>query len=602
MKINSPTIAFGKSGAAYSTKPYSNTYLQVQSGALHLLHTPVGDDYMGPDVTANGEKFKLMDTLLGKVLGFGLDDKTRKVELADGKGASQVVSFDPDKATHNATLASKRICAQPLLRIIKKGTAKGKVVIFEDDAKLKRFMRLGTLAEPIMAVVDSPLYKTSSYYNVAYSGHPLVKGVIFANRDENLLSHDLNHIRTTVEIGAMAYDKKIINALKKLKRKFIELNISRDGMDFREISPDEIENRVREKQKIEIRPMSSEARILKPDEINLDNAGPKAVNLKRMLDMQKAGKLQNVKIPPFFVIPVGIFESFLDANPELAKDFREHVKKFEGNLPFDEAVLASYSVTTYLQRMLFREEVEQEPPEAQAHYQLIAKQIDEHIKEIIDTPKDYLITRSAFNGEDTPNYSAAGLYESQEGSKPNSRRILLDMLLVWNSQYGTTAYLSRKVNGIEESAIKPCAIVQKQILPDYSFTVYTDDIVDPDSLFIELGSTYDRFDGYSLTSDPNIIKYNKKTGKLSLIAKERFNNPVVTDLKGNVVIASEQKSEIADNFEKWEGTLKGLAESCLELAEEFGAPQDIEGGIKIELQEDGKEKHQIYLWQTRNIV
>jgi len=582
--INLPSFK----GAALA---YPNSYLEINGYSTSLLHSPVGEDYLG----ANIEGFETKDTLLGKVLATNISKGSKKAELNTEDGP-KIVRFNPENAIRNSTLAEKRICAQPPLRIIGKGTAKGKVVFYPDDEALRKSVKHKSIREPIIAVVDSP-GATGSIYGYEYSNHPLVKAIIFANRDEGSLCHSIAQVRNSTEVAAMVYDKKVINKLKKLEGKTIELNINHKGINFKKISPDEVENKIKEKRIVKIRPMSSEARILKPGELTRDNAGPKAYNLQRLLDMQEEGKLKNVKIPPFFVVPVGIFDSFLKAYPENAKPFKEYVKQLEDNLTYEEASKVCHNTGNYIYNMLSPNRIENMPAAAQEHYKAVAEQLDKDIKEIIDSPEDYLIVRSAFNGEDTPNYSAAGIYRSCNYAQANVNDVMNGLIDVWRSQYGMSAYLSRKENGIPEDAIKPCAIIQKEMIPDYKFTVYTEDLVDPDSLFIEMSSTTKNHEYVDLTADPNIIKYNKKTGKLTFIAKERFNEPVITDLKGKVVIASPQKSELADNYEEWEPTLKELAQSCLEISDEFDAPQDIEGGVNVE-----EGKHQIYLWQTRNIV
>ena len=51
--------------------------------------------------------------------------------------------------------------------------------------------------------------------------------------------------------------------------------------------------------------------------------------------------------------------------------------------------------------------------------------------------------------------------------------------------------------------------------------------------------------------------------------------------------------DIKDNWDKYKELFARLADASFGLEDYFGAPQDIEGGIK-----NGK----IYLWQTRNIT
>lgn len=587
---------------------YPNSYLQIKGEEVQLLHTPVGDNFLGENVklkakdNPNNEEFIQLNTLLGKVLGAKINKKSRSLELI-GEDESKKVNLNPQKAVLNAIKAGKRECAQPPLRIITKGTAQGKAVFYVDDKAFKNSLRDDLINEPIVAIIDSQTSSSSSFYGYEQPTHPLVKGIIFANRDEGLLCHDLAQVRNTTEVAAMCYDRKTINKFKKLNGKTIELNVSHEGLNVKEIPPEFISQKTQQKRIIKIRDMHSEAKLLLPEELNLDNAGPKACNLAHLKKMAENGKLKDVKIPPFFVIPVGIFDSILEANPETSEIFKNHVKKFEDNLDYKTAQSISRNTSNLLGDMTTGYILKKISPTGYEKYNELKNMIEEYIPKIVESPKDQLIIRSSFNGEDTPHYSAAGIYSSKDYCDQNGRDVLYRISDVWDSQYQMPAYLSRKENGIPESAIKPCMIVQKQVIPDYSFTVYTNDIVDSDCLFIEAKTcpkTYE--DIFRMTADSNLIKYNKKTGKLSLIAKERFNEPVITDLQGNVVVSTPQKSEIVDNFKDWEATFKQLAKICLTIADELGAPQDIEGGIKTEVNENGESVRQIYLWQTRNIV
>ena len=95
---------------------------------------------------------------------------------------------------------------------------------------------------------------------------------------------------------------------------------------------------------------------------------------------------------------------------------------------------------------------------------------DEILSEFNDT--EYVIVRSAFNGEDIDNYSAAGLYESFISTKDE---ILLTIEDVINSKNSERAKISRKFHQIPDEAIQPSVIVQEHINADYVFTVYTKD-------------------------------------------------------------------------------------------------------------------------------
>ena len=60
----------------------------------------------------------------------------------------------------------------------------------------------------------------------------------------------------------------------------------------------------------------------------------------------------------------------------------------------------------------------------------------------------------------------------------------------------------------------------------------------------------------------------------------------------NIIDSEPVKQDLSENKQLFK-QLKRLAKNALVIEKEFGAPQDIEGGIK---------DNDLYIWQTRNIV
>ena len=70
------------------------------------------------------------------------------------------------------------------------------------------------------------------------------------------------------------------------------------------------------------------------------------------------------------------------------------------------------------------------------------------------------------------------------------------------------------------------------------------------------------------------------------------NSAVTFDENMNIIDSEPIKNDLSKNKKLFK-QLNKLVKNALVIEKEFGAPQDIEGGIK---------DNDLYVWQTRNIV
>ena len=279
-------------------------------------------------------------------------------------------------------------------------------------------------------------------------------------------------------------------------------------------------------------------RILSLDECEKDTVGNKAYNLKRMKDLVKEGKLKDVIIPNAFVLP------------------SRYLEKVENTIA--------------------------ENPDNLWQDNEILDEIKNYSKNIITQPT--IMVRSAFNGEDLEGYSAAGLYDSHP---QNTKDLLLcDIYQVMNSKNKPIAVKSREKHNIPDYLIKPSVIIQDQINSDYSFTTYTEAPFDKNKMLIELFINKKRW----CEPDPYQITYNKLTKELKIEQEHSKFEEYLFDENYKLL---DKKATQPEDINKIWNILENLVKNALVLENEFGKPQDIEGGIK-----DG----QLYFWQTRNIV
>ena len=143
------------------------------------------------------------------------------------------------------------------------------------------------------------------------------------------------------------------------------------------------------------------------------------------------------------------------------------------------------------------------------------------------------------------------------------------------------------MHNIPEENIQYSVLLQQRIDPDYKFTLYTDD--ENGNLKIDLFSGESIYDN---STNPHIFTYNKKTGKL-IYNSIQLSNPTASFNENQKLQSIEPAKDNLSNNKKLFEQIKKVAQNAIIVEKEFGAPQDIEGGIK-----DGN----IYFWQSRNIV
>ena len=410
--------------------------------------------------------------------------------------------------------------------VLSKGSAKGKLVQAKniDDILLKS-------KEPLIIICDNDeeCEKCYKYFN-------RTNGIILKSGTNDLLSHFAALCRDYFSFGALITDKKILNDLNNLEGKFIFISNKNKNLEYFQI--DNIAKTSQMKKTIEIPPMRRVDKILSIDECEKDTVGNKAYNLKRMNNLVKEGKLQNVIIPNAFVLPYG----YLEKVENIIKENSDN--QWKNNKILDE--IKNYASKVITQRNI--------------------------------------MVRSAFNGEDLEGYSAAGLYDSH--SQNTEDLLLYDIYEVMNSKNKPIAVKSREKHNIPDDLIKPSVIIQDGIISDYSFTTYTEAPFDKNKILIELFINKKRW----CKPDPYQITYNKLTKELKIEKEHSKYEEYLFD--ENYKLIDKKVTQPKDVKKVWD-VIKNLVKNALVLEKEFGSPQDIEGGIK---------NGQLYFWQARNIV
>lgn len=403
-----------------------------------------------------------------------------------------------------------------------KGEAQGKLLVLNDIKDFEKKLKQDNNLSKKPLIL---MFKNEEFFNKMLP--PNVRGIIFTNGDLDNLSHIASTYRTYFDMVSIVYDEKDIKNLEAKNGKVLTLANLNDNLQIL----NKAGSRKINFSKINIPPLDKTNKVLNLSECTKGNCGNKAYRLSILNKLVKNGILEDVKIPKSIVLP------------------NEYLKQ-----------IMQLSVDEKLDNNCFKDEI---------------------LSEFNDT--EYVIVRSAFNGEDIDNYSAAGLYESFISTKDE---ILLTIEDVINSKNSERAKISRKLHQIPDEAIQPSVIVQEHINADYVFTVYTKD--NDGNMAIDISKIQ-----YGEREKPTQIIYNPQKQTFNIIKESVSNSEFLINDNYQLVSKKIEEADIVRNFEKFVPLLKKLANNTLKIEKYFGKPQDIEGGLK---------NGELYLWQARNII
>lgn len=457
---------------------------------------------------------------------------TKKIDLKNGKP----YYINPDLMMQKASVATRLQYRQPVIHTIKEGQTVGKIKYQDSNVWKKN----DDITEPTIIVTKTFQSKTDN---------PNIVGIILILDDVAGYSHLGTRLRQEVDVCGAVLQTDKANEIKSLNGKNVEIELKDNQIFFKETKKS---GKPIEFTTIEVPKLKYCDKILTSKEYSPDIIGAKAVNLHRLEELAEKGKI-DVIIPKSIALPFGYIEQFMNKcdKDDYDKSFEEYCNLFDKFVKNGE----------------------------------INPLID-FIK-ANDIGKNEIMIRSAFNGEDLPNYSAAGIYKS-DSCKLKPDEVFDIIRWVANSKNNKNAVYSRKRYNIPDENIQPGVIIQDRIFPDYKFTLYTDD--KKGNVKVELYS--DKKWCNDEVNLPNIFTYNRKTGKLTYKSIQMINPKATFDENGDLIELEPLKYNLSDNKNLFK-QIKKLCQNALVIEKEFGHPQDIEGGFKDD---------DIYLWQSRNIV
>ena len=442
--------------------------------------------------------------------------------------------IDAPNLVRKAAIAARKQHRQSSVMSLKNGTTTGKILFYEGNI----WDEMENIKEPTILVCQN---------HDSYLNNPNIVGIIITMDGNDVASHHPLNLRAGLDVCALVLEPDIVNELKNLNEKNVEITCKGEHIAFQETDN---AGKPVDANYVEIPRLNYCDRILTSKEYTSDIIGAKAVNLRKMEELYEQGKI-DVIIPKSIALTHGFLKPI-----EACCLYTPDRKRFP----------------------TLREELIENGT----------------LEQIMRTMKangvvgEKIMVRSAFNGEDLPNYSAEGIYKSRIGQIENLEDLFDEIARVYNSKYGRDAEYSRLINHIPEDAIQPGILIQNRIDPDYKLRIYTDD--DNDNVRINVFSG--KLAVHSDSFHPHIFRYNKKTGKLTYDSIQMTDSFVTYDENENLIDITPIEEDLSENKKLFE-QLRRVIKNALVIEKEFGAPQDIEGGIK------GDE---IYFWQTRNIV
>ncbi|QDZ20592.1 phosphoglucan water dikinase [Chloropicon primus] len=196
-------------------------------------------------------------------------------------------------------------------------------------------------------------------------------------------------------------------------------------------------------------------------------------------------------------------------------------------------------------------------------------------------PTDLLIARSSANVEDLKGMSGAGLYDSILGLDASDTPSVADgVKRVWASLYTRRAVLSRHKAGVPSQAT-PCmaVLIQRMVPSEYAFVLHTvDPIMDEGRegyVYAELAPGQGETLAAGTQGTPYRLRIQKETRQVEILAFANFSRSE----GGGEGLVDYSKDPFTQNPQSLIELGEKLCDLGMQLEDEFGCPQDIEGAL-----------------------
>ena len=387
---------------------------------------------------------------------------------------------------------------------------------------------------------------------------------LVVGQDTPLLSHLAVRTRQRKIVFVSCDDKDLFHEFKKLAGEQVFLDASSETVDLRisrgdatvkaEGQPPEGKGRCSE-----VSVSNGGRDLLNLDHVTVETGGNKASGARRLREISLSDE-SGFHTPAGVVVPFGVMEDMLHSLPAIEKEYRRLVSgldTLEGDLLRD----ALEKLKTLV-------------GELELPHEIAAS-----IRKIF-ADNERLIVRSSSNCEDAYGFSGAGVYESVANVAPSE--IAAAVRTVRASLWNVNAVMERKNARISHGSAHMAVLIQRMVVPDYSFIMHTVNPVsnNPGEMLIEcapgLGETLALGD---VPGSPYRMIFDKKTENIRMLAFSSFSSQALPGAEGGIIRKTVDYASVSlsrdRKIREITGILIGRAGRFVEA--EMGGPQDIEG-------------------------
>ncbi len=393
----------------------------------------------------------------------------------------------------------------------------------------------------------------------------MVAGIIVAHE----IPH-LSHLAVRARQGHIAFtaceERERFEELKSLAGRSVNLDVFAERVSVT-ISPEFSHDRKRRKQNsdpvtIQLPAIEAqEAVLLSLNRVTPEIAGGKAFAARQLEELSGLAHA-GFKTAPGLVIPFGVMEASLSAQPGLEKEYRLLVSILNSYPQKDCAVTARR-----LQELINHLEA---PDEI---FSGVTKKF---------LPDERLIVRSSSNCEDMESFAGAGLYDSVANVPPSD--VAPTVLRVWASLWNKRAVMNRRNNRIRHDRAHMAVLIQKMIVPEFSFIMHTVNPVtyNKEEIYIELAvGLGETLAAAGTPGSPYRMVCNKRTHEVRMLAFASFSHAIWPGTSRGIIMKTIDYSDInlSENrtYRDLMGRRLGSIGQFVEKA--MGQPQDIEGVV-----------------------
>ncbi len=305
--------------------------------------------------------------------------------------------------------------------------------------------------------------------------------------------------------------------------------------------------------------LSADPALVPLEVARIETCGSKAAGARCLQELGREGS-SRFKTPRGLVIPFGVMEAALGAQPELQAEYLQ-LSRAANRASSDEFAATVHRLRCLVQQVAVPDEI---------LFNLAS----------IFQPDERLMVRSSANVEDSQAFAGAGLFESVANVAPSE--VAAAVRTVWTSLWTPRAALTRRQAGISHEQVHMAVLIQQMINPDLAFVLHTVNPLteNPNEVCAEVVvGLGEALASGTVQGSPYRLIYDKSSGKLRTDAFANFSFALrvapTGGLRPDRVDYSRERLSL--DLAAREQLGARLANIARVVEAKFGSPQDIEG-------------------------